>query len=100
MRLAQQGVDKLKKRTRGRDTLASLRRAAEALDAELFYAIIPRKPLRETIAERAKEVARKRVAPVAHSMQLEAQGLADNELQERITELALELERNPRELWR
>ena len=33
-------------------------------------------------------------------MRLEAQGLADNELQERITELALELERNPRELWR
>jgi hypothetical protein len=28
-------------------------------------------------------------------MQLEAHGLADNELQERITELALELERNP-----
>ena len=27
-------------------------------------------------------------------------GLADNELRERINELALELERNPRELWR
>jgi predicted DNA-binding mobile mystery protein A len=101
MHLAQQSVDQLEKNERaGAITLASLRRAAEALDAELFYAIIPRKPLRETIAERAKEVARKRVAPVAHSMQLEAQGLADNELQERITELALELERNPRELWR
>ena len=101
MRLAQQSVNQLEKNERaGAITLASLRRAAEALDAELFYAIIPRKPLRQTIAERAKEVARKRVAPVAHSMQLEAQGLADNELQERITELALELERNPRELWR
>ena len=101
MHLAQQSVNQLEKNERaGAITLASLRRAAEALDAELFYAIIPRKPLRETIAERAKEVARKRVAPVAHSMQLEAQGLADNELQERITELALELERNPRELWR
>ena len=101
MHLAQQSVDQLEKNERaGAITLASLRRAAEALDAELFYAIIPRKPLRETIAERAKDVARKRVAPVAHSMQLEAQGLADNELQERITELALELERNPRELWR
>ncbi|MDR5727609.1 MAG: mobile mystery protein A [Terriglobia bacterium] len=101
MRLAQQSVDQLEKNERaGAITLASLRRAAEALDAELFYAIIPRKPLRETIAERAKEVAQKRVAPVAHSMQLEAQGLTDNELQERITELAFELERNPRELWR
>jgi len=98
---AQQSVDQLEKNERaGAITLASLRRAAEALDAELFYAIIPRKPLRQTIAERAKEVARKRVAPVAHSMQLEAQGVADNQLQEQITELALELERNPRELWR
>lgn len=101
MNLAQQSVDQLEKNERtGAITVGSLRRAAEALDAELFYAIIPQKPLRETIAERAKDVARKRVAPVAHSMQLEAQGLADNELQERIIELALELERNPRELWR
>jgi predicted DNA-binding mobile mystery protein A len=101
MHLAQQSVNQLEKNERaGAITLASLRRAAEALDAELFYAIIPRKPLRQTIAERAKDLARKRVAPVAHSMQLEAQGLADNELQERIDELALELERNPRELWR
>src|SRR5258708_37240668 len=101
MRLAQQSLNQLEKNERaGAITLASLRRAAEAFDAELFYAIIPRKPLRQTIAERAKEVARKRVAPVADSMQLEAQGLGDNELQERITELALELERSPRELWR
>jgi predicted DNA-binding mobile mystery protein A len=101
MKLAQQSVVQLEKNERaGAITLASLRRAAEAFDAELVYAIIPRKPLRETISQRAKEVARKRVAPVAHSMQLEAQGLADNELQERIMELAHELERNPRELWR
>ena len=101
MKLAQQSVDQLEKNERaGAITLASLRRAAEAFDAELFYAIIPRKSLRETISERAKEVARERVAPVAHSMQLEAQGLTDNELKERIMELARELERRPRELWR
>jgi hypothetical protein len=46
MRLAQQSVNQLEKNERaGVITLASLRRAAEALDAELFYAIIPRKPL-------------------------------------------------------
>jgi predicted DNA-binding mobile mystery protein A len=101
MKLAQQSVVQLEKNERaGAITLASLRRAAEAFDAELFYAIIPRKPLRETISDRAKEVARERVAPVAHSMHLEAQGLTDNELQERIMELARELERHPRELWR
>jgi len=101
MHLKQQSVVQLEKNERvGAITLTSLRRAAEALDAELFYVIIPRKPLRETIFERAKEVARKRIAPVAHSMELEAQGLVDKELSERIVELAHELERNSRDLWR
>jgi len=101
MKLAQQSVVQLEKNERaGAITLASLRRAAEAFDAELFYAIVPRKTLRETIYEQAIKVAREQVAPVAHSMQLEAQGLTDNELEERIKELARELERYPRELWR
>ncbi|MGH8211593.1 MAG: mobile mystery protein A, partial [Steroidobacteraceae bacterium] len=81
-------------------TLASLRRAAEALDAELIYAIVPRKNIRDTISARARELAKERVASVAQSMQLEAQGISDKELSERITELARELERRPRELWR
>lgn len=101
MNLAQQSVVQLEKNElAGAITIASLRRAAEALDAELFYAIIPRNSLRETIHEQALKIARKRAAPVAHSMQLEAQGLTNVELGERIEELARELERHPRELWR
>src|SRR3974390_1280897 len=101
MKLAQQSIVQLEKNEReGAITLASLRRAAEAFDAELFYAIIPRKSLRETISEQAKKIAREQVAPIAHSMQLEAQGLTDTELEERIIELAHELERHLRDLWR
>lgn len=101
MKLAQQSVVQLEKNERaGAITLASLRRAARAFDAELVYAIIPRKTLRETISDQAIKVARERVSPVARSMQLEAQGLTDNELQERVMDLARELERHPRELWR
>ena len=101
MKLAQQSVAQLEENEKnGTITLASLRRAAEALDAELIYAIVPRKNLRDTISERAQELARQRVAPIAQSMQLEAQGLSEQELSERITELARELERRPRELWR
>ena len=81
-------------------TLASLRRVASALDAELVYAIVPRKSLRQTITQQARKVAADRIAPVAHSMKLESQGLAAQELQERIEELARELERRPRDLWR
>ena len=84
----------------GSITLASLRRAAEALDADLVYAFVPRKKLRDAISERAHELARKRIAPVAHSMRLEAQGLSDEETAEQIEELARELEGRPRELWR
>jgi predicted DNA-binding mobile mystery protein A len=101
MNLAQQSVVQLEENEKlGTITLASLRRAAEALDAELIYAIIPRKNLRDTISERARELAKERIAPVAQSMQLEAQGIGDQELSERITELARELEQRPRELWR
>jgi predicted DNA-binding mobile mystery protein A len=101
LELAQQSIVQLEENEKTETiTLASLRRVATALDAELVYAIVPRKNLRESIAARAHEVAAERVAPVAQSMKLESQGLTDQELRERIEELARELERRPRELWR
>lgn len=84
----------------GTITLASLRRAAAALDADLIYALVPRKKLRETIAARARALAKERIAPIAHSMRLEAQGLSNKDLAEQIDELARDLERRPRDLWR
>lgn len=101
LKLAQQSIVQLEENEKTETiTLASLRRVASALDAELVYAIVPRKNLRETIGTRSRELAAERVAPVAQSMKLESQGLTDNELRERIEELARELERRPRELWR
>jgi len=101
MKLAQQSVVQLEENEKnGTITLASLRRAAEALDAEFIYAVVPRKNLRDTISERARELAKQRVDSVSQSMQLEAQGISEKELSERIAELARELERRPRELWR
>jgi hypothetical protein len=61
---------------------------------------VPRKNLRETITQQAHKIAAHRIAPVAQSMKLESQGLTDKELRERIEELARELERRPRDLWR
>lgn len=101
LHIAQQNAVKLENSERaGTVTLASLRRAAEALDADLVYAIVPRKKLRATILARARQAAQERIAPVADSMRLEAQGLSDEQLQEQIEELARDLERRPRELWR
>jgi predicted DNA-binding mobile mystery protein A len=101
LRVKQQSATELENSERaGTITLASLRRAANALDADLVYAVVPRKKLRETIAARARQLAKERVSPIAHSMRLEAQGLSEKELAEQIEELARDLERRPRELWR
>jgi predicted DNA-binding mobile mystery protein A len=101
LKVKQQSATELEDSERaGTITLASLRRAANALDADLVYALVPRKKLRDTIAERARQLAKERVSPVAHSMRLEAQGLSEKELAEQIEELARDLERRPRELWR
>ena len=84
----------------GSITLASLRKAADALDADLVYAIVPRKKLRDTISARAREVAREQIMPIAKSMALEQQGISQAQIKRQIAELAQELEEKPRELWR
>jgi predicted DNA-binding mobile mystery protein A len=101
LKIRQQSVDDLERSEKaGTITLASLRRAAAALDADLVYAIVPRRRLRDAISVRARQLARERIAPVAHSMRLEAQGLSEAEIAEQVDELARDLERRPRDLWR
>ena len=64
-------------------TLKSLRKAAEALNCRLVYALI-----------KAKDI----VAAVDHTMQLEAQGVGN--LHQKIQEIAEELAKNPNtKLW-
>ena len=84
----------------GSVTLQSLRRAAEALDADLVYAIVPRKPLRVVIRERARTLAMGRLRPIAQSMELEQQSLSAKQLERQVKELADELEKKPASLWR
>jgi predicted DNA-binding mobile mystery protein A len=57
-----------------RITLKSLRAAANALDCDLVYAIVPRAgSMEELIENRARVEAKKRVLGVEHSMALENQ---------------------------
>jgi predicted DNA-binding mobile mystery protein A len=84
----------------GTITLQTLKRAAEAMDADFVYAIVPRRRLRETVAARAREIAQQRIAPIAKSMALEEQGLSKKEIERQIDELARELEIRPDRLWR
>jgi predicted DNA-binding mobile mystery protein A len=68
---------------KGTIELATLRRAAEALDCTLVYALLPNQPLEGMVRDRARALARQRLAPVEHSMRLEDQavGATDSEAQ-------------------
>lgn len=81
-------------------TLKSLRGAADALDCQLVYALIPKQPLDELIQERAEALAKKRLEPVLHTMALEEQSVSDKLKQEHL-ELEIKdiLETLPKELW-
>lgn len=50
---------------------------ADALDCELVYALVPRRPLAEAVDRRATELARRAVLGVAHSMALEQQATSE-----------------------
>lgn len=54
-------------------TLASLRKAADALGCDLIYALVPRQRLEDTVRGRADTVARQELQRVSHSMALENQ---------------------------
>lgn len=84
----------------GNITLKSLERVAEALGCRLVYALVPVKPLTQTIEERASHVARQKLAAVEQTMRLEDQEVhlstSQKETERRLVE---ELLRRPARLW-
>jgi predicted DNA-binding mobile mystery protein A len=82
---------------KGTIELATLRRVAEALDCTVIYALVPNKPLESMVRERARGVARRRLAAIEHSMLLEDQAVSGKDLEARIEKLAGEID--PRLLW-
>lgn len=101
MSISKQAVANLEKNeVRGTLSLGSLERAARALGCRVSYAIVPETSLEAIVSERAKIVARRKLARVGHSMALEAQGPPASLDELQITELANELVRKlGRELW-
>jgi predicted DNA-binding mobile mystery protein A len=84
----------------GNITMKSLERAAEALGCRLVYALIPEKPLTDTIRKRASLMTKLQLASVEQTMRLEAQGVTDKaqhtEAHQRLVERLL---RRPARLW-
>lgn len=81
-------------------TLASLRKLANALDCELQYNLVPRKPLQEILVDRAYALARERLLPISHSMSLENQAVEEAASEKQLQLLAKEiLDGSRRNLW-
>jgi predicted DNA-binding mobile mystery protein A len=71
--------------------LDTLRRAADALECDLVYLIVPRRPLATVVRERAHELAHWQVAAVEQTMRLEDQATGQaKELEEQFTKQLLE----------
>lgn len=83
-------------------TLKALRNAAEGLNCELVYAIMPKNnlTLEQMIRTRAEKVSARKIAIIAHMMSLEAQSLSKDALAEQKTELEKSLmESISKDLW-
>ncbi len=79
------------------DTLQNL---ADALDCDVVYAIVPRTSLRERLERQACTIAAQIVGRVSASMELEAQGVPEEESARQINELAEEVLRvRKRDFW-
>lgn len=68
--------------------LSTLQRAAEALDAEMLYAIVPRHDLHSMVDAQAKEKAARLVTRVAQHSRLEDQALGDTADRAQVDDLA------------
>lgn len=78
----------------GNVTISNLKKAAEAMDCELIYAMIPKAPsinLDDILEKRGKIAARKLVESVNHSMALENQKVSKREIEAQIEELSREM---------
>lgn len=84
----------------GTVTLNTLNRAAEALGCRLVYALVPEKPLADTVLERAELLARQRQVAVEHTMRLEDQAVKDKRAARALYEQIVEdLLQRPARLW-
>jgi predicted DNA-binding mobile mystery protein A len=77
--------------------LNTLRRAAEAMDCTLVYALVPRTSLENTVEARARRMALLDLARVSHTMKLEDQDTGDREMEARIQEYIRHIKE--RDLW-
>jgi predicted DNA-binding mobile mystery protein A len=74
LQIAQSAIVAMEK-SEASETIAiqTLRRAAEAMDCELHYVLVPRKPLSRMVDQQAEKMATSEVGASSHTMALESQ---------------------------
>ena len=94
MGVSQQALSRLEgKEASDAVTLKSLRRAAEAMNCKVVYALVPENgSLQDLIEEQALKKAKELVEAVDHTMMLEAQGVGD--VKEKTRKVAVEIAEN------
>jgi predicted DNA-binding mobile mystery protein A len=89
-----------KRELAGTASLASLRKIARAMDCDLVYAIVPRKPVTKLLEERARLVATQNIDRINQSMALEQQANSAIYRKKMIrAEMKRLIEEAPGELW-
>jgi predicted DNA-binding mobile mystery protein A len=84
----------------GNISVKSLERAAEAMGCRFVYALVPIKPLTQTIQDKARQIAQQKLASVDQTMRLEAQNVDDKaSRKEALQQIIDELLRRPARLW-
>jgi len=96
--IPKQRVSQLEKREQSGDIkLSQLREVAEALNCDLVYALLPREPLEAVVERRIREIAKRQLAAVERTMQLEDQatGIGEDRIRDYIARHLSE-----KDLWR
>jgi predicted DNA-binding mobile mystery protein A len=82
-------VDVERSEGRGTIQLDTLQRAADALDCELIYFLVPRTTLDEAVHTQARRKASRHLTSVAHDMRLEDQAVAEDDAAAQLDELTI-----------
>ena len=85
---------------RGTIRLETLQKLAEGMGCDLVYALVPRESLQRTMEQQAEHIAERLVGRVSESMELEDQGVPEEETRRQIREMVDELLRDRRrDFW-
>ena len=84
----------------GRLTINTMQKAAEALNCEFVYGIVPSESLDKIVKKQARKLAAKRISRSNQMMRLEEQELSDEQKRQMLEELTEEImETMPKSLW-